>query len=185
MGGEEGIMSRVEHHGPRFHELARELADGTGRPKEEIEAEMGDRVAAGARRIGYVVAALVNVLVLWLVHRFLDWGWPGFLTEEWDDVLSVLSVSIGASIVANLVFAWRSDHPIKPLGDLVTTVLGLIATIRVLRVFPFEFTGTDWSWAVRTILIVAIVGMSIAVVALLGRLFTGPPGAGHTRVSER
>lgn len=181
-------MSRVGEHGPRFHDLARELAraseEGSDRRREEIEAELGDRVAAGVRRFGYLVAAIVNLVVLWAVHQFLDWGWPSFLTEEWNDVLPVLSVSIGASVLANLVFVWRSDHPIKPLGDLVTTVLGLIATIRVLRVFPFEFTGTDWSWAVRTVLVVAIVGMSIAVVALLGRLFLGPPGDRPDRVSS-
>jgi hypothetical protein len=169
-------MVHTRSHDRRFRDLARELAEGTGRPTADIEAEMGERVAAQGRRIGYVVAAIVNLVVLWLVHRFLDWGWPGFLTEEWNDVLPVLTISIGASVVANLVFAWRSDHPIKPLGDLVTTVLGLIATIRVLRVFPFEFSGTDWSWVVRTVLIAAIVGMSIAVVALLGRLFLGPTG---------
>ena len=173
-------MVHTRSHDRRVRDLARELAEGTDRPTAEVEAELGERVAAQGRRIGYVVAAVVNLVLLWLVHRFLDWDWPPFLTEEWNDVLPVITVSIGASVVANLVFAWRSDHPIKPLGDLVTTVLGLIATIRVLRVFPFEFTGTDWSWAVRTVLIVAIVGMSIAVVALLGRLFMGPPGERRT-----
>ena len=169
-------MVHAHSHERRVRDLARELADGGVRPTAEVESELGERIAVHGRRIGYVVAAAVNLVVLWLVHRFLDWGWPGFLTEEWNDVLPVLTVSIGASVLANLVFAWRSDHPVKPLGDLVTTVLGLIATIRVLRVFPFEFSGTDWSWAVRSVLIVAIVGMAIATVALLGRLVLGPPG---------
>jgi len=36
-------------------------------------------------------------------HRLLDWGWPGFLTDDFELVLIVGIAATGIAIIANLV----------------------------------------------------------------------------------
>jgi hypothetical protein len=58
---------------------------------------------------------------------------------------------------------------LRSLGELTTAAVGLISTIWLLRVFPFDFTGAEFNWAalVRIVLIVAVVGTAIAIVVQL------------------
>lgn len=132
-------------------------------------------VRRGAKSFGYLLAAAINGVMLWIAHQLLDWEWPGFLTPEFDDVLPLITVSFVASIVANLVYAWRDAWPIKALGELVTTVIGFVVALRMWQVFPFEFTGDDWSWLVRFVLIVAMIGTILGVITQLVNLAKGPP----------
>ncbi len=144
------------------------------------EPEMIQSFKQGAKRFGYLVAATMNTIMLWVAHQLLDWEWPGFLTAEYDDVLPVITVSFVASIVANLVYAWHDGWPIKPIGELVTTTIGLVAALRIWQVFPVEFTGTDWSWLVRLVLIVAVVGSALGIVTQLVNLARGPAVSGKS-----
>ncbi len=79
--------------------------------------------------------------MLYLVHGILRWGWPAFVTEDWDRVLTVVSLSIVATIIANTLFFWYDRPWFKSLMNLMTTAIGLIAAIRMWQVFPFDFTG--------------------------------------------
>jgi hypothetical protein len=127
---------------------------------------------AAERRAGYVAAAIVNSVLLWVAHQLLDWGWPSFLTPEFDEVLPIVSASFVASIVANVLFVVHDPPWFRSLLDAVTSAISLTAGIRVLQVFPFDFStwGTDWSWLVRTVLVVGVVATAIAVVVHTVRL---------------
>ena len=46
-----------------------------------------DRAPAPGRRSGYVVAVAINAALLWVTHQLLDWGWPRFLTEDFEELL--------------------------------------------------------------------------------------------------
>ncbi len=140
-----------------------------------FEAAIEQRIGRGAKRFGYLVAAAINGAMLWIAHRLLDWEWPGFLTPEFDDVLPIVTVSFVVSIVANLVYAWNDRWPIKPIGELATSVIGFVVALRIWQVFPFEFGGDDWSGLIRLILVVAMVGTSIGSVVQLVNLTEGPP----------
>lgn len=51
-----------------------------------------------------------------------------------------------SSIIANLVYLAVRAPWVRPLGDLVTTGIGVAALSGMLRVFPFAFdTGADWA----------------------------------------
>lgn len=155
---------------------------GTSEHRTPELDELTRRIEGGARRFGYVMAAACNAVLLWLVHQLLDWGWPGFLTEEFDRVLPWVTVSLVVSMVANLWFAVDDRTWRKPLGELVSAVAALASAWRTWVVFPFEFTGTDWSWLVRTVLVVGIVGMAIGIVVhssrLVGQLRDRPAAGG-------
>lgn len=141
---------------------------------EELTAP---RVGRGARRIGYVIAATANGVALWVAHRLLDWEWPRFLTRDFEELLPILTVSFVSGIAANLVFVWRDDWPVKPLGEMMTTAIGFAVAVRTAQVFPFDFAqyATDWSWLARLVVVIAILGSAVGVVVHLVKLASGPP----------
>jgi hypothetical protein len=124
------------------------------------------RPAVGTRRVGYVVAVLVNATVLYAVNVWPGWQGLPFLTEDMSLVLGLVNASIVVSIVANAVYVVADPRWLKALGDILTTAVGIAALLRMWQVFPFDFSGTsfDWALAVRVAMGVAIGGSAIAVV---------------------
>ena len=133
------------------------------------------RRSSAARRFGYLVAIAVNAALLWAVNRLLVWGWPGFLTEEFTEVLGLISASLIAGMVVNAALLLRDRGRAKALGELVTAAFGLAISVRMWTVFPFDFSGygTDWSGALRVALGVGIAVLAVAVLANLATLLTG------------
>ena len=136
------------------------------------------RRPAAARRFGYLVAVAANAVLLWVVHQLLVWGWPGFLTEEFAEVLPLISASLIAGMVVNAGLILRDTRRAKALGDLITAAFGLAISARLWTVFPFDFSGydTDWSGPLRVALGVGVAVMAIAVLANLATLIKGDAG---------
>lgn len=124
------------------------------------------RPAVGDRRVGYVVAVLVNVAALYAVNVWPGWQALPFLTEDMRLVLGLVNASMLVSIVANMVYFVADPRWLKALGDIVTTAVGIAALVRMWQVFPFDFSGSSFDWAlvVRVAMGVAIGGSAIALV---------------------
>lgn len=133
------------------------------------------RQPTALRRVGHVMAIAVNAIMLWMVARLLEWGWPAFLTEDFVEVEWLVSASLVAGIIVNAAFLVHDRGHFRALGDLVTNGFGLAVTMRTWAVFPFDFSGyaTDWTWLVRTVLVIAIVGTAIGIVASLAKFLGG------------
>lgn len=60
----------------------------------------------------------------------------------------------------------------KSVGNIVQSLFSIAVTIRLLQVFPFDFSAYDFNWEVvtRGVLIVALVGVSIGIVAEAAKL---------------
>jgi hypothetical protein len=131
--------------------------------------------SATARRFGYLLAIGANAVALWIAHQLLAWQWPGFLTDDFAQVLGLVTASLIASMAVNAGFLVRDRGRVRALGDLVTAALGLAVSLRLWSVFPFDFStyDTDWSWLFRVGLGVGIVGTVIAVIVQVVRLI-GP-----------
>lgn len=138
-------------------------------------------VSTAAKRFGFLVAAAVNGLLLWVAHQLLDWGWPGFLTQDFESVLGLVTASLIASIVVNLALAVHHGVRFRAFADGVTAAFALAVGVRMWVVFPFDFAGyaTDWSGAVRVLIGLGIAATGIAIVANLVKLLTGTD-AGRT-----
>lgn len=128
-----------------------------------------------SRRVGYVLAVGINGMLLWAVHQVGAWGWPAFLTDDFDQVLGILSLSLVVSMAANVLYLVVDRGRTRALADLLTTSVALAASVRVWDVFPLDFAGyaVDWAWLARTLLVVAIVGSFVAIVVDLVKLFAG------------
>lgn len=137
------------------------------------------RRPSGAARFGYAVAVLVNGILLWVSHQLLVWGWPGFLTDEFEAVLPLLSASLVAGMVVNALFVLYDQGRFRALGDAVTSAFGLSVTMRMWSVFPFSFEGyaRDWTWLVRVGLALGVAGTLLGLMVALVKLVGGSGGS--------
>jgi hypothetical protein len=143
------------------------------------------RQSVATRRAGYVIAIVINAMLLYVVNVWPGWQAVSFLTEDTRQVLGLVNLLLAAGVVANVAYLAHDGPRLKALGDLVTTGIGLAALVRVWQVFPLDFHGWsyDWSFLVHVLLIVGMVGASIGIlvelVLLLRQLANGGarPGA--------
>lgn len=133
---------------------------------------ISERSSVGIRRFGYVVGALVNVVLLCLANIWPGWEAVPFLTVETLLVIGMVNASIVSNIVANAVYLVNDTPLLQALGSIVTTTIGLLALVRIWQVFPFDLGGSsvDWPVAVRVVLIVSIVGSVIAIIVAFVKL---------------
>jgi hypothetical protein len=128
---------------------------------------MSKRPSVTARRGSYTAALLTNTVMLYLIN-----GWPGwqavpFLTDDTEKVIGLVNASIVASLVVNAMYLGYDGRWFKHLGDMTLATFGMLVAVRMWTVFPFAFaaSGLDWSLVVRALLVVAIVGSGIGIVA--------------------
>lgn len=125
------------------------------------------RFPGPARQVGYTVSAGVNAILLYVVSQLLEWGWPAFLTSEFDEVLPIVQLTFAASIVANLAYLFYDPPWFKSATQVILSAIGLVAALRILSVFPFDFSGYDLPWITisKAILWIAVIGTSIGILA--------------------
>lgn len=125
----------------------------------------------GSRRVGYVVGAAVNAVLLYLVNVRPGWDAVPFLTEATPLVLGLVNASILVNLVANLVYVVADPPWLTAVGDLVTTGIGLMASVRFWQVWPVSFAaGSPWEVLARLAVALAVFGGLVGVVAAVARL---------------
>jgi membrane protease YdiL (CAAX protease family) len=127
------------------------------------------RDQAPGRKAGYVIAVAINAVLLWVSHQLLEWGWPRFLTDDYEQLLGIITASFVATMIANALFVLADPPWFKALANTVTSFISFVVAWRTWQVFPFDFDGyaRDWSTLVRVILVVGMVGTAIATVVNL------------------
>jgi hypothetical protein len=131
-------------------------------------ATRGGSRTVGARRAGYVVAALVNGLLLLLTNTWPGWEAVSVLTSDTPRVLGLVNASLIAGLAANLVYLVRDPPWLRALGDLVTTSIGLAALVRIWQVFPIEVDG-GWRLVARLLLALGVFGSVVGIISALVR----------------
>lgn len=154
--------------------------------KRSAHRRAPERPPVVARRVGYVVAVLVNAALLYAANGWPGWGAVPFLTGDTRLVMGLVNASIVVNLAANLVYLARDPSWLKALGDVVTTTVGIVALVRIWQVFPFDFASSsvDWELIVHIVLGVGIVGSAIGIVVAfgtLGKRLTQPAIGGPAR----
>jgi hypothetical protein len=129
------------------------------------------------RRVGYLVAASLNAALLWIAHHLLDWSWPAFLTGAFEDLLPYVTVSLLATVVANLVWIAWGPAWFRHLAQLGLNLIAVVVTVRTWQIFPFDFSGYPawWETVARVVILVGIVGSAVGAVVELVKLVQGRP----------
>jgi uncharacterized membrane protein YesL len=123
-------------------------------------------------RSGYVAAIVVNIGLIFVFDNLLEWNVLPFLTQDFTEVVGLIKVSLGVSIVVNVLYLVYDEPWFKSLSRIVLSAISLAVAVLMYRVFPFDFTpyGFDWTIVARTAIIVAIVGTSAAILVDLVKL---------------
>ena len=141
----------------------------------EVQLDTPHQVRRVARVFGYGVAVAVNILLLVIVRNVVEWGWFGFLTDDFADVEALIAFALVATILVNLLYIIDDRRVVKSSGQVALNLINLYVSVRILSVFPFDFSehAFDWGTPVRILLVVAIVGAGIGILAELHRLAFG------------
>jgi hypothetical protein len=122
-----------------------------------------------SRRIGYLVAILINAVLLYAINVWPGWATVPFVTADLVAVLGLVNASLWVSVVANAVYLVDDRRWLKMLGNIATTAVGLVALMAMWQVFPFDLAvePIDWVTVARTVLIISMIGSAIAIVVNL------------------
>lgn len=127
------------------------------------------RPSVRTRRAGYLVGVVLNGVLLILVNAWPGWDVLPFLTPAFPTVLGLVDLTLVAGLVTGLVQLWQDPEWLVALNGVVTTCAGLAALARLWQVFPFDFTGSSFDWAL-TARIVLVVGLAGSVIGLLAQV---------------
>ena len=127
------------------------------------------------RRVGYGIAAAINLVLLWAANHLLEWGWPPFLTEDFEPVLPIISFSLIVAFVFNVAWLAYDAGWFRAIGNIVQSAISLAVTVRLLQEFPFDFSPYDFDWetVTRTVMVIVCVALGIAILADAIKLLSG------------
>ncbi|HEU4915111.1 MAG TPA: hypothetical protein VFV13_00935 [Acidimicrobiia bacterium] len=142
-----------------------------------MQSGVSPQLRLPGRRFGYGLAVVINVVMLIVVQNILDWGSLPFLTDEFTEVVPWISLSLVASILANLIYQFNDSPTVKSTGQILVNLISVSVSYVVLQVFPFDFSGYGFDWAivVRIVLILAIVGSGIGVLTETIKVISSGP----------
>ena len=124
------------------------------------------------REAEYVIAIVINAAVIYVIHHLLEWEWAPFLTEDFARLLPIMTVALGATIVANVIYMVYDPVWFKSISQVGLLILNAFVTAGVWDVFPFDFSAYSFAWAglARAVLAVTFVAIILGIIAELVRL---------------
>ena len=130
-------------------------------------------------RVGYAIAVAVNLALLIVVSNLLAWGWIPFLTDDFEQLLPIVSLSLIVGAIVNAAFILYNDQWFRSVGQIVQNVFGLFVIVTTLKVFPFDFSAysINWTTITRVVLVVLAVLIGIGTIAEFVRLIRSLGGA--------
>jgi len=93
------------------------------------------------RRIGYVVAIIVNLFVYGFINAWPGWESFDFITPAAADVVPLVNLSITVTILVNIVYLFADGTRVRALGEIVTSTVAMVVSVVVLNAFPFDFSA--------------------------------------------
>jgi hypothetical protein len=125
---------------------------------------VGREQGAAARSGGYLVAAGINVLLMWIAHHLTAWG-VSFITDGWNDALWAIDLSLEASFGANLLFMVYDARWFHCLVQVAPSALATLALWWLYQIFPFELGSPAMNSLAHVALLILCVAAAIGTVA--------------------
>ena len=96
-----------------------------------------------------------------------------YLTSDYSGVLWALNFSLGATILANVVFLVFDPKWFRHIAQIALNIIALFVVFVIFSVFPFTFSEESWAFWVRVALILVMVGIGIGTIVEFFRLLLG------------
>ncbi|HET7846185.1 MAG TPA: hypothetical protein VFL72_01755 [Acidimicrobiia bacterium] len=123
-------------------------------------------------RFGYVVAIVINAVMLVVVNNILEWGWAPFLTDDFAELVWILDLSFLGTIVVNAIYLGYDPPWFKSASQIVLSFISMAVAIRTFQVFPFDFSGYQFNWEplARFVIVLTMVAVGISIVVETAKL---------------
>jgi hypothetical protein len=122
----------------------------------------------------YVAAIIFNLIFLYIVNNLLNWH-IYFVTNAFNEILWIINLSIIVSIIGNALLLLYSPVRFRHLVKIILNIISFIAVYIVWIVFPFNFYNSFYNWGFNILLILAMIGITIATIVEIYLLVTGKP----------
>lgn len=120
----------------------------------------------------YIIAIIVNIILWYVLHQLENWN-LFFITERFSGVLWAFELSLAATIIANTLFMVYDPAWFRHISHIVLNGISIFTTFIIYWVFPFDFGLGIWNQLVRLALLVAMFGMSVAIIVDFFKLILG------------
>lgn len=124
-----------------------------------------------AKTSEFIGAIIVNIIVLYVVNNLLSWH-LGFILPSFKDVLWILNISIGATIIANIIFLLYHPGWFRSIVQIILNILGFLVCYYLYTIFPFIFSHASYTIVLKILLILGMVGVIIASIVEVLRLIS-------------
>ncbi|MFN8511166.1 MAG: hypothetical protein U0841_00930 [Chloroflexia bacterium] len=123
-----------------------------------------DEERHGARMVGYVVAIVVNLILIAVARSIPSWG-LSFVTPAFDEVLPAIERSLIAAVVVNAILCAYDAAWFRHLAQVVMNAFALNATLALARVYPFDFGSPGRNDVAHLLIVLVCVAVVIAIFA--------------------
>jgi hypothetical protein len=117
----------------------------------------------------FVGAIIANIILLYNVNNLLSWNLT-FIAPSFQEVLWIFNISIVATIIANTLFLIYHPGWFRSVIQIILNILGFIVVYYLYTVFPFILNNGWVIFAVKFVLIVAMVVLVIVSIFEVVRL---------------
>jgi hypothetical protein len=121
---------------------------------------------SSARQFGYIVAIIVNLVLLYVVNNLLNWHLPyisNVLTPAFANCLWAINLSLSVSIFINFLFLAFDPRWFRHLMQVIQSVFGLISVFIFYSIFPLQIVNPAIEQLVHWGLLIALAGIGIAI----------------------
>lgn len=122
----------------------------------------------------YFVAIIFNLIFFYIVNNLLNWQ-VYFITNSLNEVLWIINLSIIITIIGNILLLLYSPEKFRHLMKIILNIVAFIAVYFVYIVFPFNFYNSFYDWGFSILMILAMIGIIIAIIIEIYLLVTGKP----------
>ena len=112
----------------------------------------------------YIAGVIINSILLFVVNKVPSWN-LSFITENFSNILWVLTLSLGVQVFFNFILIFYHTLFFHHLINLIFNIVSIFALAGVYHVFPFDFSQTTVGWLgtfARVIILIAIVATAIS-----------------------
>jgi hypothetical protein len=127
--------------------------------------DMMSHLGAG-RRIGYIVAIIFSLVLLYVFNHLYEWGIP-FLTEDYYKCLFYIHLSIYATIAIHAVFLFYDSHWFRHLLKAAANVFSALSVVMIYVIFPFSFASASTTRLVKVIVLIIMILSLISILVEL------------------
>ena len=135
-----------------------------------VKPEPRDQWKKTGRKAGYAGSIVWNAVFIFVLNNLTNWNLP-FIAPGWVAVLLAVNLSLGVTILFNIVFLAFDPPWFRYFERIVSGLLALLSTYVIYTIFPFDIPDplatTVLQWCLIIAMVASVIGVIVALVKLV------------------